>query len=147
MLLASCKFSPLLLTTSRFLLLRFSVCLISILRLHTLRIASQTTDPTWDNEAAATWSILELNIGIICACLVCLKPLVAKYIPQFASTLKSRSGWSHGYPAGSVAHMETSKQPSIARSGSADDLWQGNKHELDSIDTRKDKDNESVSKV
>ncbi|KAH8646489.1 hypothetical protein BGZ60DRAFT_553806 [Tricladium varicosporioides] len=125
----------------------FLVCLISILRIRTLKVAADTKDPTWDNEAAATWSILELNIGIICGCLVCLKPLVAKFIPQFSSTLKSRSGWSHGYPAGSVAHMEASKQTSIARSGSADDLWKGSENELESIDTRKDKEDASISKV
>ncbi|KAH6663237.1 hypothetical protein B0J14DRAFT_494954, partial [Halenospora varia] len=83
--------------------------LISILQLHTLKIVAETKDPIWDNEAAATWSILELNIGIVCGCLVCLNPLAANVIPQFSSTPKSRSGWSHGYHARSVAHMETLK--------------------------------------
>jgi hypothetical protein len=61
------------------------VCIISILRLHTLKVAVETTDPTWDDEAAATWSILELNTGIVCSCMPTLKPLVTRIIPRFST--------------------------------------------------------------
>jgi len=29
----------------------------------------------------AMWSVVELNIAIICACLLVLKPLVSRYLP------------------------------------------------------------------
>lgn len=59
------------------------MCIISILRLHTLKVAVETTDPTWDDEAAATWSVLELNMGIVCSCLATLRPLVTRIVPRF----------------------------------------------------------------
>jgi hypothetical protein len=46
-------------------------------------VAVETSDPTWDNEAAATWSILELNMGIVCSCLPTLRPLVTRIVPKF----------------------------------------------------------------
>jgi Fungal rhodopsin domain len=67
-----------------------SVCIISIARLRTLTIAGHTQDPTWDDEAAATWSIIELNLGIICGCLPMLKPLLANLFPSFVQTVNSQ---------------------------------------------------------
>ncbi|CAK3821424.1 Hypothetical predicted protein [Lecanosticta acicola] len=42
-------------------------CLLSILRLQSLYVISKSTDISWDNPLAATWSSLEVNVGIICA--------------------------------------------------------------------------------
>jgi hypothetical protein len=45
-----------------------------------------------DNVGAATWSAVECNTGIICACLPTLRPLISKILPSFLSTLSgSRS--------------------------------------------------------
>jgi hypothetical protein len=65
------------------LILPCSVCIISILRLHALKVAVETTDPTWDDEAAATWPTLELNMGIVCSCLPTLRPLMTRIVPRF----------------------------------------------------------------
>ncbi|CAE6996148.1 hypothetical protein P3342_000308 [Pyrenophora teres f. teres] len=58
------------------------VCIVSILRLHSLVAISNSPDPTYDNPAAATWSSVEANVGIICACLPILRPLVTQWFPR-----------------------------------------------------------------
>lgn len=42
-------------------------CVLSILRLQSLYVISKSTDVSWDNPLAATWSSLEVNVGIICS--------------------------------------------------------------------------------
>jgi hypothetical protein len=59
-----------------------SGCITSILRLHSLYIISRSDDVTWDNVGAATWSSVELNVGIMCACLPPLKPLMNRLFPH-----------------------------------------------------------------
>ncbi|KAK0631316.1 hypothetical protein B0T14DRAFT_532138 [Immersiella caudata] len=56
--------------------LGFFTCVISIVRLFTLRAAANTTDPTWDNVPSAWWSVVELNCGIMCASLPPLRALL-----------------------------------------------------------------------
>lgn len=55
-----------------------SVCIVSIIRLPTLRAASMATDPTWNNVSAALWTLTELNVAILCSSLPVLRPLVFK---------------------------------------------------------------------
>jgi hypothetical protein len=61
--------------------LSHSTCIISIVRLFTLRSAINTTDPTWDNVPTSYWTIIELNSGILCASLPTLRPLIRKVVP------------------------------------------------------------------
>ena len=85
------------------------VCLTGILRLESLTMASVSPDQTcksllssaplnasqdplpltWhdagDNYGAAIWSSIEANVGIVCASLVHLKPLIARYAPGLLS--------------------------------------------------------------
>ncbi|KAI7776436.1 integral membrane protein [Diaporthe eres] len=58
--------------------LGFFVCIVSIIRLPTLRAASMATDPTWNNVSAALWTLTELNVAILCSSLPVLRPLVFK---------------------------------------------------------------------
>ncbi|KAL4801581.1 hypothetical protein BDV18DRAFT_148918 [Aspergillus unguis] len=66
------------------------VCITSICRLVSLKKISDSSDPTYDNVAAAAWSAVECNVGIICACLPTLRPLVARIIPQLLSLKSDR---------------------------------------------------------
>ncbi|KAE8351747.1 integral membrane protein [Aspergillus coremiiformis] len=67
------------------------VCITSVCRLVSLKKIADSTDPTFDNVGAATWSAVECNVGIICACLPTLRPLVSRIVPHLLSTLSSRS--------------------------------------------------------
>jgi hypothetical protein len=72
-----------------------SVCIVSILRLKSLVSISNSTDPTYDNPPAATWSSVESNVGIICSCLPLLRPLLARWFP---SAFPSRRRSIHSLP-------------------------------------------------
>jgi len=63
-----------------------SVVITSILRLHSLYVVSRATDITWYNVGAATWSAVEVNVGIICACLPTLRPLIGRIFPSILAS-------------------------------------------------------------
>lgn len=47
----------------------------SAIRISTIHFLSTSQDPTWDGYALSVWSAVELNIGMICASLLAIKPL------------------------------------------------------------------------
>ncbi|KAE9376307.1 hypothetical protein N431DRAFT_400438 [Stipitochalara longipes BDJ] len=57
------------------------VCVVSTIRL--AKIPSQMVDPdfTWAGSQGYVWCILEMNIGIICACLPALKTIAKHHYP------------------------------------------------------------------
>ncbi|PVH68237.1 putative integral membrane protein [Cadophora sp. DSE1049] len=65
------------------------VCLVSVLRLHSLYIVSVSTDITWDNTQAAVWSIIEVTVGIICASMPAMKPVISRLFPRLLSSNRS----------------------------------------------------------
>jgi hypothetical protein len=62
-----------------------SVSLVSIIRLYTLDDVANTDDLSYDNPAHATLSALEVNAGIICACLPAMRPLLSLTMPKYFS--------------------------------------------------------------
>ncbi|KAL4991621.1 hypothetical protein BDW68DRAFT_198392 [Aspergillus falconensis] len=83
------------------------VCITSICRLMSLKGIADSSDPTYDNVGAATWSAVECNVGIICACLPTLRPLVSRLIPQLLSSHtnpRSRSKSKSKRPSRSLVH-------------------------------------------
>jgi hypothetical protein len=63
------------------------VCVVSILRLNALiDLSKHPDDRIYYSAATAYWSAIEINLGIICASLPALKPLIVKIIPGFTSS-------------------------------------------------------------
>ncbi len=58
-----------------------STCIISIVRLFTLKSAVVSADSTWDNAPTSWWTVVELNCGIICASGATLRPMLRHIIP------------------------------------------------------------------
>jgi hypothetical protein len=52
--------------------------LASIIRLQSLRIFTLSNDPFYDSLPINTWSMVEVNIGILCASIPSLKPLISR---------------------------------------------------------------------
>ena len=75
-----------------------SACIISIVRLLYLKIAKDSHDNSWDSVPATYWTVVELNIGIVCACLPTLRPLLRHVFPSLAHQSENSSGAkdSHG---------------------------------------------------
>ncbi len=63
----------------------YSVTVISIVRLYSLDDISNSIDISFDNVAHATLSDIEVNVGIICACLPAMRPLFALIVPEYFS--------------------------------------------------------------
>ncbi|KAJ4992001.1 hypothetical protein SVAN01_02596 [Stagonosporopsis vannaccii] len=75
------------------------VCIVSILRLQSLVAISNSKDQSYDNPAAATWSSVETNVGIICSCLPLLRPLMTRWLPGvFSSQRRNTHSTPRIYP-------------------------------------------------
>ncbi|KAI1342663.1 hypothetical protein F5Y15DRAFT_430018 [Xylariaceae sp. FL0016] len=69
-------------------------CLASIMRLVAIRdLANATSDPSVAGLRLGIWSGVESNLGILCACLPSLRPMLARLFPRLLLTVKSPS-WS-----------------------------------------------------
>lgn len=72
--------------------LGFFVTIISILRLKSLVALANTQNPTWDYVWIAFWTCLEIEVGIICACLPAIRSLLIRMMPDlFRSSLSGSS--------------------------------------------------------
>ncbi|KKK15951.1 hypothetical protein ARAM_002791 [Aspergillus rambellii] len=84
------------------------VCVTSICRLVALKRISDSSDPTYDNVGAASWSAIECNTGIICACLPTLRPLISRLVPHFLSSVSaSPNSPNYGQTPMSRGHTPT----------------------------------------
>ena len=50
-----------------------------------------------DNVGAATWSAIECNVAVICACLPALKPLISRYLPRVVGSRGTASNTNNRY--------------------------------------------------
>ena len=62
-----------------------SECLVSIIRAVIITQLAQSLDFTWDFVPIAHWNCVEVNVAIVCACLLTMKPLINKKWPGFLS--------------------------------------------------------------
>lgn len=71
---------------------RTSVTVVSALRLHSLVFFANSINPTWDEWPVALWSTIEINVGLMCACLPTLRLILVRMWPRvFGSTLSTVS--------------------------------------------------------
>ncbi|KAJ4288282.1 hypothetical protein N0V88_007474 [Collariella sp. IMI 366227] len=83
-------------------------CAVSIYRIHTLAAPAGSTDITWDNVDAATFSLLELTVGVIAVCLPTLRPLLVSAMPRlFGSLLSSGHNKQSGATPVGAAEQDT----------------------------------------
>ncbi|KAG0158201.1 hypothetical protein PDIDSM_5714 [Penicillium digitatum] len=82
------------------------VLITSILRLKSLLVISNSDDPTYDNVGAATWSAIECNVAIICACLPGTRAFLSKILPHIFSTR------SNGYRSITTRPSQNGRNPS-----------------------------------
>ncbi|KAL0936270.1 uncharacterized protein CTRU02_208485 [Colletotrichum truncatum] len=67
----------------------------SIVRLHTIYTYTLAEDPFRESILVNIWSILEINIGIICASVPALKPLFTPKALREATSRKKRTGYQY----------------------------------------------------
>lgn len=89
-----------------------STCVISIVRLFTLRSAVNTTDATWDNVPTSYWTVVELNCGILCACLPTLRPFLRRVLPSvFPRTENSSRHHRRPSEGGGLESLNNARTP------------------------------------
>ncbi|KAB5571753.1 putative integral membrane protein [Coniochaeta sp. 2T2.1] len=57
------------------------VTVVSILRLQGLVSFANSTNPTWDNWEVTNWSFIEINVGIMCACMPTFRLMLVRAFP------------------------------------------------------------------
>ncbi|KAL7782516.1 hypothetical protein V8C37DRAFT_397865 [Trichoderma ceciliae] len=69
------------------------VCVAGVVRIYFLLQMFKSADLTWNMSQAFIWSTVEPNIGIVCACLPTLRPIMRRCIPRWfaGSSFKSSS--------------------------------------------------------
>ncbi|KAG9193505.1 choline dehydrogenase [Alternaria panax] len=65
------------------------VIVVSIIRLESLIHFSNTQNITWDYFDAGLWSLIEIDVSIICGCMPAHRMLIAKFWPKITSTFAS----------------------------------------------------------
>ncbi|KAJ0163189.1 hypothetical protein CTA2_3374 [Colletotrichum tanaceti] len=69
------------------------VTVVSILRLQSLVQFAKSQNPTWDQFDVALWSTVEINVGIICACMPSIRVILVGFFPRLLGTTR-RGGTS-----------------------------------------------------
>ncbi|KAK3368472.1 hypothetical protein B0H63DRAFT_76543 [Podospora didyma] len=75
------------------------VIVTSCLRMTTINIAATSPDTTFD-IASTMWTIIEMNVAIVCACLPMARPLLVKMFPKLLHPNSSRRGEKSAYAPG-----------------------------------------------
>lgn len=73
-----------------------SITIVSIIRLQSLLSFANSQNPTWDNAAVSNWSFVEMNVGIICACMPTARLALMRGFKVFRETT-IRGGYTYGY--------------------------------------------------
>ena len=86
---------------------------VSIIRLQSLVQFANSKNPTWDNLPVTIWSTVEINVGIICACMPSLRVLLVRIFPKILGTTRNTSAKEY-YAQGS--HNRIGANVSVGRS-------------------------------
>ncbi|KAK0719434.1 hypothetical protein B0H67DRAFT_509719 [Lasiosphaeris hirsuta] len=62
-----------------------SACIVSVFRLQTLYPSAVSLDPSWDRIPSAIYGLIEVDVGISCASVVTLRPLLHRLRQRFSN--------------------------------------------------------------
>ncbi|CAK7201709.1 hypothetical protein SEUCBS139899_004421 [Sporothrix eucalyptigena] len=91
------------------------VTVVSILRLHSLLSFANSTNPTWDNYEVINWSTIEINVGIICACLPSARLILVHFFPRVLGS--SQRSYNHYYNSGGGPNGNSQANQNGSRAG------------------------------
>ncbi|KAI1845049.1 hypothetical protein JX265_008366 [Neoarthrinium moseri] len=90
------------------------VTVVSILRLQSLVIFADTQNPTWDYFGVNNWSVVEINVGIICTCMPALRLILVRIFPALGGTTNASNRY---YQSGSITATKSKGRRSRAGTG------------------------------
>lgn len=65
----------------------------AIARILTVKNAALSLDVTWDSSPNSYFSVIEVNVGIVCACIITLRPLFAHMFPSLVKSSYANPGY------------------------------------------------------
>ena len=80
------------------------VVITSCLRVTTIDIAATTTDVTYD-ISSTMWTVIEMNVAIVCACLPMVRPLIVKVFPKLMPKSSSNNAKYGTHSYGTKSHL------------------------------------------
>ncbi|KAH8711866.1 hypothetical protein GQ44DRAFT_690083 [Phaeosphaeriaceae sp. PMI808] len=93
------------------------VIVVSTIRLETLIHFASTQNVTWDYVEAGYWSLIEIDVSIICGCMPALRFLILKTWPKVRSTFNASKGNSSNGTSTSDSKFSSGGEKSNAASG------------------------------
>ncbi|KAJ4191789.1 hypothetical protein NW767_010936 [Fusarium falciforme] len=83
------------------------VVITSCLRVTTIDVAATTTDVTFD-VSSTMWTVIEMNVAIVCACLPMIRPIIVKVFPKLMpkSSSNNQKYGTPSYGTKSYAHSQ-----------------------------------------
>lgn len=69
-----------------------STGIVAIARILTVKKAALSIDVSWDSSAISYFSVIEVNVGVICACVITLRPLLADMFPSLVKFSYAKPG-------------------------------------------------------
>jgi len=99
-----------------------SITIVSAIRLNSLFLFAKTENLTWDGTTTAAWSLIELNVGIVCACMPSMRALFANLGVKFmgSTTAGSRSANSKPVSKSGTLSMQRSQSSAPKRGDEGD---------------------------
>ncbi|KAJ3515198.1 hypothetical protein NM208_g14993 [Fusarium decemcellulare] len=86
------------------------VTIVSILRLSSVvKFGSDALNPTWDYTEVSKWSTIEINVGIICACMPSLRILLVRLFPKILGTSRRYYNYGSNNPTGGNTNKSRSR--------------------------------------
>ncbi|KAL1652907.1 hypothetical protein SLS61_004527 [Didymella pomorum] len=67
------------------------VTIVSMIRLRFLVVFARGNNPTWDQANVVNWSNIEINVGIICACLPTVRVMLTRAFPKVLESTRGSS--------------------------------------------------------
>lgn len=65
----------------------------AIARILTIKKAALSLDVSWDSSPSSYFSVIEVNVGIVCACIITLRPLFAHLVPSLVKSSYANPGY------------------------------------------------------
>ncbi|EER23655.1 hypothetical protein CPC735_050250 [Coccidioides posadasii C735 delta SOWgp] len=91
------------------------VCITSVLRFTTLNVATSHLDTPWTNIGSSMWTVIETNLGIICACMPTLWRPLSRFFPWLSSQLTNKYGTGQSMASQGHASNKRRANPASAR--------------------------------
>jgi len=93
----------------------FFVSLVAIIRLQYILQFAQSSNITMDFVDIGIWSTIEVNVGIICACMPAMRVLLSRIMPKaFGSSVKPTYGGQGGAGGGNSSSMGLSSMGGLS---------------------------------